>query len=66
MAVGPSINHVDTLRGAIRSIKASLRQDQLARLDEQLTAEQKKLSQQWISAECQEKFKMFCSRGGEW
>uniref|UniRef100_A0A8D8E3A6 Chromodomain Y-like protein n=1 Tax=Culex pipiens TaxID=7175 RepID=A0A8D8E3A6_CULPI len=51
---------------AIRSIKASLRQDQLARLDEQLTAEQKKLSQQWISAECQEKFKMFCSRGGEW
>lgn len=51
---------------ALRSIKASLRQDQLARLDDQLTAEQKKLSQQWITAECQEKFKMFCSRGGEW
>uniref|UniRef100_A0A1Q3F4X5 Putative enoyl-coa hydratase/isomerase n=1 Tax=Culex tarsalis TaxID=7177 RepID=A0A1Q3F4X5_CULTA len=51
---------------ALRSIKVSLRQDQLARLDEQLTSEQKKLSQQWISAECQEKFKMFCSRGGEW
>lgn len=51
---------------ALRSIKASLRQDQLARLDDQLTSEQKKLSQQWITAECQEKFKMFCSRGGEW
>lgn len=51
---------------ALRSIKVSLRQDQLTRLDDQLTSEQKKLSQQWITAECQEKFKMFCSRGGEW
>lgn len=51
---------------ALRSIKVNLRQDQMARLDEQLTSEQKKLSQQWTTAECQEKFKMFCSRGGEW
>lgn len=47
-------------------MKANLRQELLARLDDQLTMEQKKLSQQWITTECQEKFKQFINRGGEW
>lgn len=51
---------------ALKSMKANLRQELLARLDEQLTAEQRKLSQQWITTECQEKFKQFVNRGGEW
>ncbi|XP_058829135.1 uncharacterized protein LOC131688704 [Topomyia yanbarensis] len=51
---------------ALRSIKINLRQEMLARIDEQLIAEQKKLTQQWITVECQEKFKQFLSRGGEW
>lgn len=51
---------------ALKSTKISLRQDLMSRLDDQLIAEQKKLTQQWITSECQEKFKQFVSRGGEW
>nr|XP_019562557.2 flocculation protein FLO11 isoform X3 [Aedes albopictus] len=51
---------------ALKSMKANLRQELLVRLDDQLTMEQKKLSQQWITTECQEKFKQFINRGGEW
>ncbi|XP_053683161.1 uncharacterized protein LOC128733535 [Sabethes cyaneus] len=51
---------------AFKSIKANLRQELVAHLDDQLVAEQKKLTQQWITTECQEKFKLFLSRGGEW
>ncbi|XP_058459552.1 uncharacterized protein LOC131435555 [Malaya genurostris] len=50
----------------LRSIKSNLRQELLAHLDEHLIAEQKKLSQQWITVECQDKFKQFLSKGGEW
>ncbi|XP_055621274.1 uncharacterized protein LOC129765226 [Toxorhynchites rutilus septentrionalis] len=51
---------------AHKSIKSNLRQELLGRLYEQLVSEQKKLCQQWVTPECQEKFKQFVSRGGEW
>ncbi|XP_062543686.1 nucleolar protein dao-5 isoform X2 [Armigeres subalbatus] len=51
---------------ALKSMKANLRQELYATLDDQLTVEQKKLAQQWITTECQEKFKQFVNRGGEW
>ncbi|XP_055603171.1 titin isoform X2 [Uranotaenia lowii] len=51
---------------ALKSMKVNLRQQLSLRLDEILVAEQKKLIQHWTTAECQEKFKQFVARGGEW
>ncbi|XP_065074612.1 proteoglycan 4 isoform X2 [Ochlerotatus camptorhynchus] len=51
---------------ALKAMKINLRKELLERLEDQLTFEQRKQSQQWVTAECQEKFKLFVSRGGNW
>lgn len=50
---------------ALESTKQLLTEDFLDTIDHRLSKEVKILQQQWISAECQEKFKKF-SATGEW
>lgn len=51
---------------ALKAMKINLRKELLERLEDQLTFEQRKQAQQWVTTECQEKFKLFVSRGGNW
>uniref|UniRef100_A0A182PF42 Uncharacterized protein n=1 Tax=Anopheles epiroticus TaxID=199890 RepID=A0A182PF42_9DIPT len=50
---------------AMLSIKQHLRRELVAKMESALLMEQKKHSQQWPTAECQQKFKLFVSKGGE-
>uniref|UniRef100_A0AAG5D0Q2 Uncharacterized protein n=1 Tax=Anopheles atroparvus TaxID=41427 RepID=A0AAG5D0Q2_ANOAO len=50
---------------AMQSIKQHQRREFLSKLDFVLTLEQKKHTQQWITVECQQKFKLFVSKEGE-
>ncbi|XP_053674423.1 uncharacterized protein LOC128724726 [Anopheles nili] len=50
---------------AMHSIKQHLRRDMLANMEQVLPSEQKRQAQQWSTTECQLKFKLFVSKGGE-
>jgi hypothetical protein len=50
---------------ALESTKKLLTEDFLGTIDHKLSKEAKILQSQWISAECQEKFKKFAA-SGEW
>ncbi|XP_053662368.1 uncharacterized protein LOC128711513 [Anopheles marshallii] len=50
---------------AMQSIKQHLRRDLIAKLETILWLEKKKHSEQWVTAECQQKFKLFVSKKGE-
>uniref|UniRef100_A0A182Q6V7 Uncharacterized protein n=1 Tax=Anopheles farauti TaxID=69004 RepID=A0A182Q6V7_9DIPT len=50
---------------AMQSIKQHLRRELVAKMEATLAVEQKKHAQQWPTPECQHKFKLFVSKGGE-
>ncbi|XP_052894145.1 uncharacterized protein LOC128301612 [Anopheles moucheti] len=50
---------------AMQSIKQHLRRDLMAKLEAMLWLEKKKHSEQWVTAECQQKFKLFVNKKGE-
>jgi hypothetical protein len=50
----------------LESTKNILTEEFLTVIDQQLSKEMKILQQQWISAECQEKFKKYATAGKEW
>ena len=50
---------------AMLSIKQHLRRELVTKMESALLLEQKKHAQQWATPECQAKFKLFVSKGGE-
>uniref|UniRef100_A0A6E8VS56 Uncharacterized protein n=1 Tax=Anopheles coluzzii TaxID=1518534 RepID=A0A6E8VS56_ANOCL len=50
---------------AMLSIKQHLRRELVIKMESALLLEQKKHAQQWTTPECQAKFKLFVSKGGE-
>uniref|UniRef100_A0A182R341 Uncharacterized protein n=1 Tax=Anopheles funestus TaxID=62324 RepID=A0A182R341_ANOFN len=50
---------------AMQSIKQHLRRDLVTKLETILLLEKKRHSEQWVTAECQQKFKQFVNKGGE-
>ncbi|XP_050073594.1 uncharacterized protein LOC126561472 [Anopheles maculipalpis] len=50
---------------AMQTIKRHLRRDLVTKMGSLLMMEQKRQAEQWCTAECQQKFKLFVSKGGE-
>ncbi|XP_035916780.1 titin [Anopheles stephensi] len=50
---------------AMQTIKRHLRRDLVTRMGPLLLMEQKRQAEQWCTAECQQKFKLFVAKGGE-
>uniref|UniRef100_A0A182WL41 Uncharacterized protein n=1 Tax=Anopheles minimus TaxID=112268 RepID=A0A182WL41_9DIPT len=50
---------------AMQSIKQHMRRDLVTKLETMLLLEKKRHCEQWVTAECQQKFKLFVGKGGE-
>uniref|UniRef100_A0A8W7PH65 3-hydroxyisobutyryl-CoA hydrolase n=1 Tax=Anopheles coluzzii TaxID=1518534 RepID=A0A8W7PH65_ANOCL len=66
-ALGAFSSGVRSLKAktAMLSIKQHLRRELVTKMESALLLEQKKHAQQWATPECQAKFKLFVSKGGE-